>query len=1029
MFSLTCHPSWPCFIIPILLIAATGAFAVRDCGGRYTAERIANLRANCDKYDWAAAQRKNAISSAQSWVARGDDELWHMIPGQKLPRAIDVSMYKGQRPGCPICGHDIDKYSNYPYSPDLFGAPFKLVCPSCNEVFPKNDFAKYYQSGIDETGVFDPAKADRSLLFNTEHPDPNDPLHMYGVDDGFGWFDKDGHRYLFVAYFVWKYWEGLLSGVGALSTAYLYTGDQIYAHKALIMLDRIADLYPDYEWAPYAKLGYYHSDGGGGLGKIEGSIWETGTVTNLANDVDMVLSGTRDDPALYAFLAEKAKQYTLKRPKGTREDLVANLDDGILREGAKAVYEKNCDGNEGMNQSTLATCAIALDTNPDTEKWLDYLFEAKGEHIPTVVVGGIDRDGVGAEAAPGYALSWGANLGKTADLLADYPKYTNHSIYRDFPQFKATFTAGWRIAVMNYSTPNIGDTGSCGSIGKVNCEPGFIVRGYKYLNDPKLGLAAYYANGNKAEGLGRDIFSADPMRIEREIAALAEKAKNEGNPWQGGHNMAGYGLASLEYGWDKTGTALWLYYGRNSGHGHSDRLNLDIYYQGQCMLPDHGYPEFATNWPHRSYVTDNTLSHNTVMIDGCKQEVNWVGHPELFAQFDDFGAVRIDSAGIYGEGNTKYQRSASFIKLGEGEAYALDVFRVQGGSDHLYSIHGMPGEVTVEGLNLTKQPTGTYAGPDVEYRQDFNGGYGYSWVTNVERDAQPAPSFSVDWKAQAGYHGVTATDNLHVRYHSFSDLKDIALGDMEPPQNKGGNPRWLRYLLAHRQGENLSSTFVGLIEPYRNTPSIAQAERLPLASGPADAVALKVTLANGAVDYLFDSDDDSALIKVQDGPEFTGGVGWLRVKDGKVEQAALVRGSRLVLGDFALRLAESGYRGKIVRMDKDMEGKGYVWVDCPLPLDQTLRGAQMIIQNDRIRNACYEIESIEKDGDLYKVCLGEVCFIRSYKDNSDYSKGFIYEFDEGAPFIIPNSVSVTRQAGNSYTINQTAAVELTVPKG
>ena len=41
--------------------------------------------------------------------------------------------------------------------------------------------------------------------------------------------------------------------------------------------------------------------------------------------------------ALYAFLAEKAKQFKLKRAKGTRELLVQNLDDGILREGAKAV--------------------------------------------------------------------------------------------------------------------------------------------------------------------------------------------------------------------------------------------------------------------------------------------------------------------------------------------------------------------------------------------------------------------------------------------------------------------------------------------------------------------------------------------------------------------------------------------------------------------------------------------------------------------------------------------------------------------
>lgn len=1018
----------------LLLGLSSGGWCVRDYGGQFPAEKIANLRVNCDQYDWAAVQRDRAVANAKFWVEKSDEELWAMVPGQKLPRAIDVSMYQGQRPGCPKCGRDIDKFGNYPYNPDLWGKPFKLTCPSCKEVFPKNDFLAFYRSGIDESGVFDPARADRTLLVNAEHPEANDPLHTYGVDDGAGWFDGKGHRYLFVAYFVWKYWDALLGAVDTLSSAYLYTGEQRYAHKALIMLDRIADLYPEYDWAPYAKLGYYHSDGGGGRGKIQGAIWETGTITTLATAVDRVLPGTRDDAALYEFLAARAKQFKLARPKGTRELLIGNLDDGILRTGARAIYERCANGNEGMNQRALACCALALDTNPETEQWLDYLFEAQGEHIPTVVVGGIDRDGVGAEAAPGYALSWGANLGQVADLLAGYPKYTRHSIYRDFPQFKATFTAGWRIALLNYATPNIGDTGSCGSVGKVNCDPQFIVRGYRYLGDPEIGLAAYYANGDSAEGLGRDIFSADPLRIEREIAALAAEARSGGNPWQGGRNLAGYGLAKLQYGWGRSGTGLWMYYGRNGGHGHQDRLNFDLYYKGVCMLPDHGYPEYATRWPHRSFSTLNTLSHNTVMIDGKPQQVNWVGHPEFFYQDGGFGAVRVDSAGIYGEGNAQYQRTLAFVRLTEGQAYAFDVFRVQGGRDHLYSLHGMPGEVTVQGLNLAKQAGGTYAGPGVEYRAQTGAevGYGYSWVNNVERDAQPPESFAVDWKGQEGWGGIAAGADLHVRYHSFTPLQDVALGDMEPPQNKKGNPHWLRYLLAHRRGaEGLSSTFTGVVEPYEGQPAITKADRLELAEAPeaAQAVAVRLTLAEGTVDYLLSSNDDRATIRTEDGVSWSGGLGWLRLKGGQVVEAALVRGTHLACGNFAVTLAEPGYSGEIVRMDRDLAGKGNVWVRGPLPVDNTLRGRQIIIRNDRARNACYDIESVTRDGELYRVCLGDVCFIRDHKDRKDYSQGFVYEFEEGAPFIIPNAVSVSRRGDRTYRVRQTAPVELTVPKG
>jgi hypothetical protein len=162
-------------LLVLLALMVVPAHAVRDYGGYHTAERITNLRANCDQHDWAGTQRKNAVAAAAYWAGKSDDELWRMIPGQRLPRAIDVSMYQRQRPGCPVCGDKINKFGNYPSNSDL-AQPFKLTCPSCKEVFPKNDFGKYYASGIDATGVFNPDRADKGLLFNAEHSGKSDPL-------------------------------------------------------------------------------------------------------------------------------------------------------------------------------------------------------------------------------------------------------------------------------------------------------------------------------------------------------------------------------------------------------------------------------------------------------------------------------------------------------------------------------------------------------------------------------------------------------------------------------------------------------------------------------------------------------------------------------------------------------------------------------------------------------------------------------------------------------------------------------------
>ena len=329
-----------------------------------------------------------------------------------------------------------------------------------------------------------------------------------------------------------------------------------------------------------------------------------------------------------------------------------NLDDGILREGAHAVMNRVAVGNQGMHQRAITACALALNQNPETEQWLDWLFEPQtgpypwrgsGGGIPGHLLGGMDRDGMGPEAAPVYALSWSKNLRLVAEWISDYGKYTRNDIFRDYPHFAAAITAPWASVVMGYATPNIGDDGACGLIRR-SCSPVEIAHGYNYVQNPQIALAAYYANDATVEALGRDIYAVDPEATGREIAQVAVDAQQQSkNPFAGGRNRTGYGLASLEFGWGQTGIALWMYYGRTIYHGHADRLNWDILYRGLCMMPDHGHPEDTGSWPQRIYVTHNTVAHNTVVVNGVEQKASWDGRPDLYAISDDFGAVRVDS--------------------------------------------------------------------------------------------------------------------------------------------------------------------------------------------------------------------------------------------------------------------------------------------------------------------------------------------------------------------------------------------------
>ena len=995
----------------LLSVPITGALhATRIYGGHYSAQRITNLRNNCHKYEWARQQLDVAVVKAKPWLAKSDEELWKMVPGQYLPRTIDVTydrLSSGPKfLGCLVCGDKILKYGNYPYNPDFENKPWKLTCPSCKSVFPTNDFGKYYESAIDEHGLFNAAIGDTSLLFNTDHPDPKDSLHKFGVDDGFGYVAKNGRAYKFIGYYTWKYWRYINDGLAALADAFLYTGDQRYAHKAAILLDRIADVYPAMDWKRYADRGWYHSDGGTRRGKIEGSIWETGVVQSLADSYDKILSGTQNDPSLYAFLKNQSEKYRLPEPKGTRALFVANVDDGILKTALKAVLSMQIRGNQGMHQLTVATCAMALNTNPVTKKWLDWLFAADGGAIPGLMLNHFDRDGASDEGAPGYAFIWAHRITEIAGLLEDYPGYTEHNIFRDFPQFRAAFLVAYRMAALGAAIPNIGDYGSTGLVSTQQADPKFMATGYKYTRDPEIAIAAYRANGNSAKGLGFDIFSANPESVNHQIQQIGE---NAGPRPEGGYLMSGFGLALLESGAGLSGTALANNYGRTKMHAHPDLLNFDLFAFGNWLAPDHGYPEFATTIPSNTEWTGSTISHNTVFVNKHPQKPVWGGHTRLFTQLKGFGVFELDGKSAY-PGIEEYTRTMFLIGTEDvdSNAYVVDIFRVKGGHDHVYSFHGPPGKIISNGLQLQTQERGTYAGEDIpKGMKAENFPDGYSFLYNVQRDEHPPASFMLDWKTENGYRGITDKDDIHLRMYAMTASNDVALADGDPPQNKPGNPQRLGYMLMHRSGKDLNSTFVSVFEPYRNRPFIKSVQRMD--EGSEEQVIIKVEKMNGNIDYLLYNPSSQHMIRLPNGIAMGGTIGFLQEKNNKVNKGILINGASLNYGKMELK-STGTITGKVVEMNKKLDGKGWLLVDSKLPVNSSLIGEQIIIETTGDRDASYTIHNIQKEGKLTRIFCGPISFVRGFKGGDmvvrtatvpkSYTEGYLYDFEEGASFKI-----------------------------
>ena len=285
-----------CLSALLFVMPCAGAFTVKAAENEplkkrptyYTDEKMANFKENLEKYPWVAASVSSATARADFFLNTYTlEELWESIPSQQIYRSYGVN----QTYGCLNCGNEIDAYGNYPYTFDYTNDPWKITCPNCKMRFPTNDFKAYYESGLNSKGEFIRSKADKSLLVNTLYPEKGE---KWGVDDGTSYVHTNGRKYFFIAYYChWAQWysSGMITNaIVNISNAYLYTGEQKYADAAIVMLNRIGDLYPsfnidDCQWSE----GYRHS--GGTKGKIIGSIWETGLVRNFLMAYEALFRG------------------------------------------------------------------------------------------------------------------------------------------------------------------------------------------------------------------------------------------------------------------------------------------------------------------------------------------------------------------------------------------------------------------------------------------------------------------------------------------------------------------------------------------------------------------------------------------------------------------------------------------------------------------------------------------------------------------------------------------------------------------
>ncbi|MGQ9879595.1 MAG: heparinase II/III domain-containing protein [Armatimonadota bacterium] len=896
----------------------------------FTPEQVQRARQRLTNEEPARQAVQDILQMAQQWAQFGDEFLCETIPPPQVPRAFNISFS-----GCPVCGRETFKYGNYGFETPL-EKPWKVICPNCKSEFPSNDFGAFLKGGMQ----------DRSLLTG-DYP-----------DDGWGW-KKPGEekKYWFVAYYChWHWLRHIIPAVHNLARAYLLTGDRRYAHKALVMLCRIADYYPDMDHNKQSR--YATEFVPSYTGKIVNAIWETGVATNLAEAVDFVWDAVEEDKALQQSLGKDAD--AIKR----------HLYHNLLMEFVKGIKEYRISGNYGMHQKTLLTTAI-VSQDPGLLKWsLDYLLNNTGdrythEGLNFALTNLFFREGMGHESAPGYHFIWNQEVAR----ICDYLLKAGINLF-GHPTVKRLFTYPFEMRMAGRFTPTIGDSGSVED-SRIDLPAWMAEIAYREYQDPLFYplLPKPQGSAERAYTQFYDLF-LPPL-------PLPPSAQADLSPYERSRNLGDYGLAILRSGKGEYQRALTLYYGwAGGGHGHYDRLNIELFGFGRKLLPDLGYPQFAADDPEPPGWTQHTVSHCTVMADAQRQYNFNRGKLHRFAHTSWVQFADASAESVYPDKADLYRRQTAMIDLPDGEAfYVVDVFHVQGGKQHDYSLHLPGADVVYRGIHFPEPRLGTLAGEDVPFGKMYDdpqranassGFYGYmgsgfAFLTEPQ-EASTARPWLASWRQ----------DDIRLRIHWLPtrEMRFIACNGY--PKGNRANPP-LKYLIARTVAEDnqpLRSTFVTVVEASRSAPPVRGVRLLSLSPADPDTVAVEVSHRDGHDVILLSLAPDKD-VSLPGGIVCRAALAVMRFDGEGVLRRAFVSGGTASVN--GLELQASDITGTVQEVVPE---KHEVLVRLQGDVNEQALRHRSIRFHAGAHRADYEIFALRREGREWRLRLGDYEFLR-----------------------------------------------------
>ncbi|MBT3380713.1 MAG: hypothetical protein HN406_34255 [Lentisphaerae bacterium] len=487
---------------------------------------------------------------------------------------------------------------------------------------------------------------------------------------------------------------------------------------------------------------------------------------------------------------------------------------------------------------------------------------------------------------------------------------------------------------------------------------------------------------------------------------------------------------------DRNAIQAHLHFGPSYGHRNYDSLSLILWAKSRELLSDIGYSHTAWRmW------TIRTASHNTVMVDGWDQVSQPASNLQLYAPLsENLQVVEAESRAAYPGTVTDYRRRLVLVGVSEVDAYVVDIFRVAGGRQHDWILHGSANHDQTATLSLPLAPlAGTMLGSGAQFRLprtehdtgEFSGpgidshpaggkrwyrlrGVGYAFMQRVGK-AQTDEAWSVafDPADDSDTHlRTTVLGQPDTTVYQISSPSIRRANENDAELSKYSMPG---VLVRRRADAGLTSVFAAVHGPWRKKRFVTSVRSLlPTAPGDQSApVALEVTHTEG-VDYVLCTPAGTeATMEVQlpDGPlRCDGTMGFLRVQNGRVAAAGVLDGTMLTYGDLALTVPYPTIAGRITGVEVDEARGRYAFaVDRELPPAQALVGRCVVVTHGDGRTHGYEISGADRAGQKNLLYLAA-------------DPGFRLKTDGQTQFVYFPQASIA--GGNSFRISSMATHKL-----